>query len=660
VAAGTLCLLVAPTASAGQPSLVVWAGPLVPGTALHGVRLKADGKGTRLVVKRNHRAGGKVTVAGSFAPSAGELAAIRAAAKAAFAKPGVKATHDQSPGAHGSYASAVIAVDGKTRTLLGVNTGSAALRQLLVALNKALPASARLDDPESGFATVSDGPSTAPCPPGQGPTTISRRLPLDKAAALGLVTLTAKGGFAGDAVAVDAKWKPVDAPVTVQIDIEFSSFPGGPSASQVEASIESRLPARTAIDGTEVKFDIVARERAPGAAPSPCFHQVQLLDDADYRGDAGEAGQNPLKTPQAGEWPSGRGAVGDRQIWTHEALHFAGLGDRYGSFFKSGGKLYPIPDDVDIDDKAALEKWAKSQGLDVDAGKAGTKALPGHEQDIMGDVFKGTEKLLQIDVDTFAVVGADELTIEGKPGDLLLNKEATAQNLAVGAPFELTVRPGKDGHADGLVAYCIDLHRHSPSEGQGYDVLGSAGAQPQQSLQYLQRVLEVAAAMQPTTLAATPGAQDAVWRISDDSLADEGAPILAQAGVPDLVFDAPHFDNPNAGSPQTRAVSTEGVLPQRRPAPFLKALRVRPQQVAAGAASTVSARVILRVARDRVRIELQGRKRGQWRRVKRLGKRRLRPGAAKLRLHLPPLRRGAFRLIAIGDASSAAAPIRVR
>ena len=656
-----LALAGAPAASAAQPALVVWAGPLVPGTALHGVRLKANGAGTLLLVKRNHRASGKVTTAGSFAPTPAQLAAVRAAAKAAFAKPGVKATQDQSKGSHGGYASAAIGIGGKTRTLLGVNTSSAALRGLLVELNKALPASAQLDDPETGFAQASDGPSTAACPPGQGPTTVSRRLSLDEAAQLEIVDLTAKGGYNGDAVAVDAKWKPTDAPVTVQIDVEFSSYPGGPTASAVEASIESRLPPRTAVDGTEVKFDIVARERASGAPPSPCFHQVQLLKNADYRGDAGFADENPLKAPQAGEWPTGRGAVGDRQIWTHEALHFAGLGDRYGSFFKVGKKLYPIPDDIDIDDKKALEEWAKSQNLDVNAGKAGTKALPGHEQDIMGDVFKGTEKLLQIDVDTFAIIGADELTIEGKPGDLLLNKEATAQNLMVGAPFELTVKPGKDGHADGLVAYCIDLSRHSPSEGQGYDVLGSAGEQPQESMRYLQRLVDLAAALQSTPLETTDGAQGAIWRITDESPPFEsGRAILALAGIPDTTFDAPHFTDPNAGSPDTKAVSTAGVLPIPAPTPYVSALRVRPAKLAAGKARAVKVKIALRGARDRVRIELQRRRRGQWHRLKRLGARKLRPGTAKFRLRLPSLRHGAFRLVVIGGASSATAPLRLR
>jgi hypothetical protein len=647
--------------AAAQPALVVWAGPLVPGTELHGVQLKANGKGTRLLVKSSQRASAKLTIGGSFNPTAAQLAEIRAAAKKAFAKPGVKAVPGASRGTHGGYASAVIEIGAKTRTLLGVNTSSAELRALLFAINKALPASAQLDDPESGFAQTSSGPLTAPCPPGQGPTTISRRMSLDEAAQRGIVQLTAKGGFAGDAVAVDAKWQPSDAPVTVKVNIEFSSYPGGPTASQVEASIESRLPPRTAVDGTKVNFDVVAHARAPNAEPLPCFHQVELLNDSRYRGDAGDAAEDPLATPQSGRWPTKRGAIRDRQIWTHETLHFAGLGDRYNTFFKVGKKLYPIPDDVDIEDKKELAEWAKEQDLNVNAGKAGTKPFPGHEKDIMGEVFHGTEKLQQFDVDTFAIVGDDELTIVGKPGDLLLNKQAEAQNLMVGAPFELTVKPGKDGHVDGMVAYCIDLSRHSPSPGQLYDVLGSAGDQPQESMHYLQRVVDVGATLQTEPLTAPPGVQRAIWRITDDGFPFEvGEEILAMAGVPDIAFDTPHFTDPNAGSPTTGAVSTTGVLAPPPPVPYVKGLRVRAKKLAAGKRHTVKAKVALSGAPDRVRLELQRRKGRRWHRLKRLGSRKLHPGATKLRLHLPALRRGAFRLVAIGSSSSAAAGLSVR
>jgi hypothetical protein len=516
-------------------------------------------------------------------------------------------------------------------------------------------ASALLVAPAAGA-----GPSTAPCPPGQGPTTISKRISLAEAAKLGAVKLTSKGGYNSDAVAVDATWKPAKAPVTVQIDIEFSSFPGGPTAAEVEAAIEGNLPPRTAADGTKVEFDVVARERGPGAPPSPCFHQAQLTSDSSFRGEAGEADGNPFKAPQSGEWPSGRGPVGDRQIWTHEALHLAGLEDQYSQFFRIGSKDYPIPDSVDIADPEAVKKWAKSKGLDYEAGKAGTKAKPGHEKDIMGDVFGGKEKLIQADVNKFAAIGAKKLTIESKPGDVLLNKDGGDQNLAVGAPFELTVEPGKPGHADGIVAYCIDLHRHPPSEGDGFDVLGPAAAQPEPAMQYLQRVLEVAARLQPAALEATPGAQDAIWRITDDTSLDDGAAIFAMAGVPDETFNAPHFDNPNAASPETQAVSPTGVLPPAAPVPYLSSLRVKPAKLPAGERRALTVTVRLKGARDEVRFELQRRKGGEWRRLKRLGSKKLKPGKSAVKLTLPAQRRGALRLVAIGGASSVIATLKVR
>lgn len=534
-----------------------------------------------------------------------------------------------------------------------------AFRLLLVALTLsailAAPTAAAPQPP----ATASAGPSTAPCPPGQGPTTISKRVSLAEAAKLGAVKLTAKGGYNKDAVAVDATWKPADVPVTVQIDIEVSSFPGGPTAAQVEKSIEDNLPPREAIDGTKVRFDIVARERAPGAPPSPCFHQTQLTPSSKFRGEAGDGGSNPLKTPQSGEWPTGRPKNGDRQIWTHEALHLAGLEDQYSNFFRIGSKDYPIPDSVDIDDPAAVKKWAKSKGLDYDKGAAGTKPKPGHENDIMGDVFGGEEKLIQADVNRFALIGRKKLTIESKPGDVLVNKDGGDQNLAVGAPFELTVEPGRRGHADGLVAYCIDLRRHPPSEGDGFDVLGPAGAQPEPAMKYLQRVLEVAARLQPAALTSTPGAQDAIWRITDDTPLDDGATIYAMAGVPNETFNAPHFDNPNAGFPDTDAVSPTGILPDPAPVPHLSALRARPSKLPAGKPRTVTATVTVKGARDEVRFELQRRGGGEWRRLKRLGSKRLRIGKATVKLTIPAQRPGALRLMAIGDSSSASAPLKV-
>ena len=214
---------------------------------------------------------------------------------------------------------------------------------------------------------------------------------------------------------------------------------------------------------------------------------------------------------------------------------------------------------------------------------------------------------------------------------------------------------------DGLVGYCIDLSHHSPAAGQGFDVLGAAGEQPQPAMQYLQRVLEVAAARQPLALQPTPGAQEAVWRISDDSPPDgEGVAILAAAGVPDQVFEAPHFADPNAASAETVAVSTNGVLPATTPVAYLSNISVGSGAVPAGRSVTVTFKVTVALAPDKVRFELQRRSHGGWHRVAAFAARKLRPGTDEVELRLPPQRHGAARLVAVGAASSVTAPLKVR
>jgi hypothetical protein len=66
-------------------------------------------------------------------------------------------------------------------------------------------------------------------------------------------------------------------------------------------------------------------------------------------------------------------------------------------------------------------------------------------------------------------------------------------------------------------------------------------------------------------------------------------------------------------------------------------------------------------AGDKVRFELQRRlKSGEWQRVKRLGSKRLKPRKNTFELAIPPQRPGSLRLVAIGPANSAIAPLKVR
>ena len=663
VCACALWLSAAPAQAAKPVGVVAWAGGTVPGAPLRGVILQPNGNGQRLVVTAANRASGNVTVAGSFNPSGGELSAIRSAAKDVFSTAGI--TTANRP--HAAYASATVQVGDDTKTALGINTASAQLSKLLIEINKALPAESRLRDPASGFAQAAAGPDTAACPAGESPTSIAKDVSLKDAANAGIVKLTAKGGFSGDVMAVDGTWKPIAGPVTVRMNIEVTSEPGAPDASALEQAVEAKLAGAKASNGTPVNFDVVVRQRAPGATPTPCFHQVRMLNDKEYRGLAGD-GSDPLTTVQTGEWPSGRGAVGDRQIWTHEALHLAGLEDQYQSVFKVGNKFYPIPDTVDIDDKQALSDWAKSQGLNSKAGAAGTRPKPGHKTDIMGDVFKGTEKLTQLDINNFAAIGSNTLNIKGNPGDILASKDPSLQNLGVGGPLNLTVKKGQPVHVDGLVTYCVDLGRHIPTSGTVYDVLGPAGAQPDPVMQALQRVLEEAARRQPAPLQTTPGAQQAIWRVTDNSAPfadDEANAILAALGIAsDTKFEERHFNDPNTGSPDTAAVSPTGVLPPAAPiseadagvlplpTPKLAAVRVRKQR-ASRRRTVINATVVVKNAEDLVKLTLQRRRGRHFKTLKKFQPNALTPASNLVALPVPRLSPGKYRLVGQGFGGKA-------
>jgi hypothetical protein len=662
VCAGALWLGVQPAQAANQVGVVAWAGGTPPGAPLRGVILQPNGNGQRLVVTAANRASGKVTSAGTFDPSGAHLAAIRSAAKDVFSTAGIT-TADRP---HAAYATATVQVGDNTKTALGINTASAQLSKLLIEINRALPAGSRLRDPGSGIVQAAAPPDTAACPPGESPTSIAKDVSLKDAANAGIVKLTAKGGFSGDVMAVDGTWKPIAGPVTVRMNIEVTSEPGAPAASALEQAVEAKLAGAKASNGTPVNFDVVVRQRAPGVSPTPCFHQVRLLNDKEYRGLAGD-GSDPLTSVQTGEWPSGRGAAGDRQIWTHEALHLAGLEDQYQTVFKVGNKLYPVPDSVDIDDKKALADWAKSQGLNANAGAAGTRPKPGHKLDIMGDVFKGTEKLTQLDINNFAAIGSNTLNIKGNPGDILASKDTSQQNLGVGGPLNLTVKKGQPVHVDGLVTYCVDLHRHIPATGTVFDVLGPAGAQSEPVMQALQRVLEEAARRQPAPLDTTPGAQQAVWRVTDNSApsGDEANAILAAAGIaPDTVFEQRHYNDPNTGSPDTAAVTPTGVLPPAPPlseaeagvlplpTPKLAAVRVRKQR-ASRRRTVINATVLVKNAEDLVRLTLQRRRGRHWKTLKKFQPDAMTPASNLVALAVPRLTPGKYRVLAQGFGGKA-------
>ena len=140
---------------------------------------------------------------------------------------------------------------------------------------------------------------------------------------------------------------------------------------------------------------------------------------------------------------------------------------------------------------------------------------PGHENDILANTSNPNATLLQSDVD--ALIARAGVHLSAVPGDLVVNKDGSQQNLGVGAPLDLFAPRGGTAHADGLYAYCIDLSRHIPQRGKGYDVLGPASGLRAAQMTALQKVLEEIGRRQVSSELVPDGAQGAMWAVTDSS-----------------------------------------------------------------------------------------------------------------------------------------------
>jgi len=233
-------LVVAPSASAAKVEVTFWSGANIDSIQLAlGVILHDDGKGELLQAKH-----GKASTVGSFHPSAGELSAIRAAAVAAAKAPTVNINPNIKGGA---YSTLTLDQGGATPDVaVDVNNDSPQMAALVAALNKALPQSHQLRaaaPPAAYKAHAAGEPSTAPCPPGQSPTDISKDLHLQQAANAGVVKLTPKGEYAGDSIAVDGNWKSVKAPLNVTVHIELVTPDNQDWASLLQQDLNSKSAA---------------------------------------------------------------------------------------------------------------------------------------------------------------------------------------------------------------------------------------------------------------------------------------------------------------------------------------------------------------------------------------------------------------------------------
>jgi hypothetical protein len=716
---GALAAPVSLARASPHPGIVVWAGPLGSETTLRGVVLQPSGQGKIVMVRAIDRGRGTVRRVGAFNPSPATLRWIRLVATAVFK---TSRTSIRASGPSGLYASVTVQMGPRKHVVVVVNPGPSAVTTLLTALNGALPPSAQLPSPGSLAAAdraarratpagplarsgsdpfagvlINHSQGTAPCPPGDAATSVSEPVSLKDAAADGLVTLTTKGGFDGDTVAVDAHWGPLPnhPPVVLRMNFEITPPPELSAADQsrvvagVRSAVASRLSGLKASDGTPLNVELNIRQRDPSQPPTPCFHQIKINQDENpdvtsaintKLNMTGPFQPDPL--PGFGEWStfgtdwqqSGFSPkTGD--IWTHEVLHFAGLDEAYHSAFQVDSVIKDFPADARFQNLDDVLAWARQEeafrGLDLDSGKFRLISDPGHEHDYMGRCPDNPPcHVDQGAIDELVRAGQDNIEIDGSPGDLLLNKNVTEQSLGVGADFHLLVHRGTPAHVNGLVAYCIDLDRHVPEPGVRMDVLGRAGDQPDPSMQALQAVLDEVARRQLAPLESTEGGQYAVWRVTDDAKGaeslDTSRAILDAARIPpDATYVNPHYTDPNAGGASTAAVTPAGVLPATSLPPPRPPSRVGKPRLGPINVKQLAGRhrlLIVEVdasAADIVTVRLQ---RKQRKHIKTILRRRVKVhgGANFVALEVPRLPRGRYRVSVSGTATKRSVNLTVR
>ena len=648
---------VAQARAADQPHLVVWSGSLQPGQPATGVELRPDGTG-RILTADAH---GTIHVLGGLHPTARELSQIRSQATDLLHK-GPLVTH--SAAVDGGYVTVSLQQGASSRLITDTGADSPGVTALLDVLNQAIGDSAPTSPtalPGAGPSNVVGAPATAACPPGQQATEVVKALPLSQAVAARMAELRAKGAIGGDSIAVDARWKDVVAParIVVHLEVERELDAGHDSdyASKMR-SVLNRAYQGYVVDGQPVNFtfDVVNREH--GAPPRPCFHEILMHTENDVRSYVTAVS----KDPQGGEW-----SAKDSESWPHEVAHLLGLRDEYDDYFHSAsGVDIKLPQNGLQGD--ALQAALDPHGLSASSGYVYSKPHPGYEHDLLG--VGGRARLNANDLGT-VVAHATDLIVD-EPGDVLVSKDGADQNMVTGAHFELPVPYEGTAHVDGLVAYCIDILKEPPARGiTGYDVLGSAGSMGTPAMDALQRVADVVAAREPGPLQETPGANDAIWRVSDDADVlngpddDAARSILQTAGVPvDTAaerFAAPHFADPAAGDPDTAAVTSDGVVPPPADpvqgalpvdvAPKLAGLtlsthrlRVRPHQRAA----VVGVRVALTGAADDVALRMTVRRGAHTITVARAAATSVVRGGGPLALIIRSPRPGHYRVVAQG------------
>ena len=160
----------------------------------------------------------------------------------------------------------------------------------------------------------------------------------------------------------------------------------------------------------------------------------------------------------------------------------------------------------------------------------------------------GTPSTSDID----AIASSSGLLVEVKPGNILINKNGSNQNIAITRSEDLFVAAGQTKTIQGLYGACIDAHDGIPDYGDSFDV-----APPLEqwvnivAAQYLQQLLD-SIDINDLYCPSDYLAQESIWRISDNEMGynEEVDSFLLEVGIDigEQLLDFPRMNNPYSDS----------------------------------------------------------------------------------------------------------------